>query len=339
MVGRGDRGGLGYLTRDVAAHLPVAAALVVDLTSGYSASDHAGARDFDRGPWDATAGEVRVCGYPPEPSDVLWLLDRSDVVYTAEVPYSPGLPTLAAEHDVEVVIHAMPELWKDEYRGPTTTVALPTGWHATDERFADAVSLPVPVDTDEFAWSPRSHAGTFLHVSASAFHDRNGTELVKAALPLIRNSVTVHTSGVIPAGEVVEQMGNVKLVHRGRADTAREVYSSEDDVLVQPRRFGGLSLTAQEAMALGMPLVCMEWDPYASHAAEVVRISRDPEFVQMAGGNLPVADADPAHLAAAIDALVDDPGTVEAHSRMARNWVVMHSWETLRPRWVEVLGL
>ena len=187
-VGRGDLGGLGYLTRDVAAHLPVAAALVVDLGD-------AGRGPFDRTFWDQSAGEVRVCGYPPTLEDCDWLLDRSEVVYTAEVPYAAELPGLAGARRIPLVLHVMPELFKDDYLGPSTVIALPTDWHAGDARFSGAVSLPVPVDTDTFAWSPRSGAKTFLHVAASAFHDRNGTELLKAALPLVRNEVTVHTRG------------------------------------------------------------------------------------------------------------------------------------------------
>ncbi len=334
MVGRGDAGGLANLTRGVAfhlsAHLPVFAALVVNL-------GEAGRGPFDRRAWDLTAEHVRVCDYPPTPDDCDWLLERADVVYTAEVPYAPELPVLAGARKVPLVLHAMPELFKDEYLGPTTRIALPTSWLADQPRFEGAVSLPVPVDTDEFAWSPRSHAGTFLHVAASAFHDRNGTELLKAALPHVQSPVTVHTRGVIPEGRVEETLGNVTLVHFGRAQSAREVYGTED-VLIQPRRFGGLSLTAQEALALGMPIVTLDWDPYAPHAIGTVSSLPDPVHVPMAGGNLPVMDADPRALAQIMDALVESPDLVAAHNVLAWEWAVEHSWDAQRETWMGVLS-
>ena len=132
-------------------------------------------------------------------------------------------------------------------------------------------------------------------------------------------------------------MGNVTVVHLGRAPNAREVYGDED-VLVQPRRFGGLSLSAQEALALGMPLVCLGWDPYSSVAAGVVPTLPDPVHVTMAGGYLPVEDADPAQVARLMDVLAENPDAVVAANEIARKWTEAHSWDALRETWLEVLS-
>lgn len=334
VIGRADHGGLAAQTLAVAQHMDHAAALVLDM-------EGRGRGTFNATPWIEALGRerVRVATFPFRDDDLHWLFDHSDVIFAAEGP-PPGrddFPSLCSGRGVEFVIHVNPELWRDSYRGPSTRLTLPTSWHAG--RFPDAVLLPMPVDVERFPFRHRTQARHFLHVTAPAFHDRNGSDLLRAALPLVRSPVKFTIHGVTPQRET-GRVGNVELHFTPATQDHAAIYPADADVLILPRRYGGQSLTMNEAAALGMPIITLDLAPQNERPGmHCVKPYPEPPHQHMIGGEEAVHDADPAALALAIDLLVENDGIVENLSHGAGEWTQAHSWEALKPTWESVLGL
>lgn len=334
LLGRADTGGLAAQTLAVAQHMDPAAALVLDM-------EGRGRGTFNATPWLEALGRdrVRVATFPFHSDDLHWLFERSDVVFAAEGP-PPGrddFPNLCSGRGVDFVIHVNPELWRDSYRGPSTRLALPTSWHAG--RFPDSVSLPMPVDRKRFPFHQRTQARHFVHIAAPAFHDRNGSDLLRAALPMVRSPVKFTIHGVTTQRET-GRVGNIELRFTPPTQDHAAIYPDSGDVLILPRRYGGQSLTMNEAASLGMPIITLDLAPQNERPGmHLVKPYSEPPHQHMIGGQEAVHDADPAQLALAIDLLVENDGIVEKLSQGAGEWARDNSWETLRPTWEAVLGL
>ncbi len=106
-----------------------------------------------------------------------------------------------------------------------------------------------------------------------------------------------------------------------------ETYPDDIDLLVLPRRYGGLSLPVQECAALGVPALMLQTDPYAQEAFVHAIPSTGSSPGNMKGGQVPVHTADPRALAAAIDILVAHPEQHQAASLEAGAWAETHSWD------------
>lgn len=337
VLGRADETGIAAQSLAVAQHLHPVAALVLDLSPG-----DRGRGQFDPARWHGALhhhGAVWVDDFPFCDEALAWLVGACDVIFAVEGP-PPGrddFPEMCAMYGVELVYHANPELWRESYRSATTRVTLPTSWHR--ERFPDASVLPMPVDRRRFPFTLRTEATTFLHVSAPAFHDRNGTALVLECLRFVTEPVTVIFHGLpgYAAGE--EQIGNVRCVYQPCVADNRRVYPDAADVLVLPRRYGGQSLTVNEAASLGIPCLTLDLPPLNARPGVVTVPPQAPYEVGMIGGPEVVWSCQPEQLAAKIDELATQPEQVESLSSAANIWAQEHSWDTLKPLWIKTLGL
>ena len=109
------------------------------------------------------------------------------------------------------------------------------------------------------------------------------------------------------------------------------------DALILPRRFGGLCLPANEAIGAGIPVIMPDIDPNNTWLpAEWLTES-------MMAGDFRAKQhifwyrTDPRVLAAKIDQLTDNDFYVRACAK-AHLLRQQLSWETLTPRYLEVLG-
>jgi hypothetical protein len=337
MVGRCDPGGLGTLTSEVHRHLAPARTLLLDLAGrgrGACREDPYVHGDVVRAPF---AG-----GIPDLLID--WLCAPGvDVVWSAETFYDDRILRYARTNGVRTVVCAMPELapWADG--APTAArsaprpavVTIPTGWRA--HTLPAAQLLPVPVATDRLHRRTRTRVEHLYHPTGRAMLDRNGTELLLAALPHIsrpcRLTIRAERPLQIPAAGLVD----VTVVTDPAADYWDQ-YPPDIDLLVLPRRYGGLSLPVQECAALGVPAVVLDVDPYAVYPWTICVPATRARPTRMKGGVVPVHDASPLALAAAIDAAIDGAAHAVA-SAGAADWAAAHAWSgPLGARWCETLA-
>lgn len=358
LIARADDGGLGNLTREFYRHLEPDATLVVDLKGQGRGPVHPewypeGMADGH----DRADLPVRWSDGWPTDDDVRWLLDRCDVVYSAEVLYHPRFLDLAAgntppgdlppravvEWDarrVPVFLHVMPELYDAEVS--RAECLLPTSWKADAPRFADAVHLPVPVALDRFERARGRNAARetrlrLLHLASPAMEDRNGTELVAAALRHVHVPAVLTVYGQAEHDGESVRVGEVEVRFRAPRRDYWTCYEGHD-VLVQPRRYGGLSLVHQEAAAAGLASVCLWRSPEEEWPASHVHPT-GARPVRMKGGLFDVLDANPVEIARVVDMLGDpgSPAVLQAAKADSLGWAEELAWSTWRPRYEDLL--
>lgn len=328
LVARGEDRGLGIQSWEFSRAMAPERTLLVDMGEY--------ARGFpthlDRYP-DAMV--VRFDrGELPERMVREWL-DGLDVVFTAETFYDWRICRWAAEAGVATVAQLNPEF----LRPPGEYAALPTRWWApTTWRLGELPPgtrvVPVPVADDRFPFRAPERDGPLrvLHsVGHRAHADRNGTGVFLHALARVRGPMQV---------TVMCQDGKIGLGRVGRGVRAnampggvRDYWRAYEghDVLCLPRRYGGLCLPAQEAMAAGLAVMMTDAEPQASTWPIVPIRSRSVAPIHLPAGRIRPVNADPRQLAIALDRLAGDEAIVARAQARALEWAEAHRWSVMRP--------
>jgi glycosyltransferase involved in cell wall biosynthesis len=275
-------------------------------------------------------------------------LEDLDVVYTAETPYDHSLFQIAEQRNIRTVLHVNPELlahMNEPWLPKPSVFACPSTW-MFDKIPQPRTLLPFPVATERFTPTDAAQAASFLHiVGRPAIHDRNGTEDLLRALQHVRSHITVtvccQLSGYVERlAASVHIPSNVKLTVRSR-DTQNywDNYSGQH-VLVLPRRFGGLCLPMQEALAAGMPVIMPNISPNNDRLPPQWLTSAEPNgMFHTKGQDITLYSTPPSVLAAMIDKFATDDEFFRKAKNDALTIAKVFSWETLKPRYDETLGM
>lgn len=274
-----------------------------------------------------------------DPRVVIPWLRTVDVVYAAETFYDPRFTKWARANDTRTVLHANPEFWTGADRPDLLWTATP--WRR-DAMPAGTEVVPFPVAVDRFrfddGFARYDDRTRWVHVAGKrALADRNGTDTLMQALPLLKEPchVTIYVQhGERPQIPVVPP--HVR-VHVSPVVPANywDLYRNQD-ALVLPRRYGGLCLPAQEACAAGLAVLMPDLRPNGMWPGPRV----PAEFlrkVTMPCGRVPVYDVKPSLLAAAMDELAD-PAVRAGFQAESLAWADAHSWESLRPVWLDAMA-
>jgi hypothetical protein len=270
-------------------------------------------------------------------------LEGLDVVYTAETGYDPRLPDWCDAAGVGLVRHANPEqLAPDEVAAGGSTV----WWSATPWRLermpAGTRVVPMPVDLppefDPGFDEPRGPVRFVHSMGHYAEGDRAGTEVAAGAVRRLSGPARVDVfcqdrrlSAVFKASDGVD----LRVRTRGVEDRWDQFRGQ--DVLVLPRRYGGLSLPTLEALAAGLVVVmpaCQPNEVWPGPKVDVVGWRK----VRMRCGRVSVADPDPGHLASIMNGLCRHPDRLAKWKAESRAWAQANTWEALRPLWLDELG-
>lgn len=345
VVCRSEDRGLGLQTWEAARHLnPERVLLVEPRPAGWPIHGERFA-EFRT----TVVGWRRGC--LPE-RDVRRWLDGLDVVYTAETDYDHRLPGWCSAAGATLVRHANPEqLGPDEVRDDGTVWWAATPWRL-EHLPAGTRVVPMPVALDRFPRTDNpanpaepsggedcgsSYPVRFLHsIGHQAQDDRAGSRCLSRAIQRVteRCELVVRCQDRHP--EVAFRLaGNVTVeMHRG-VDNYWDAYRG-CDVLVLPRRYGGLSLPSQEAMAAGLVLVMPDCSPNEVWPGPKVRVAAY-RTAHMRCGEVKVAVPDPEHLAEIMSRLAADRVWLAELQAEARAWAEANSWEALRPLWLAEL--
>jgi hypothetical protein len=303
LLARADDRGIGIQTWEFARNLEVERILVVREPG---AERKGFMPRFDRYPDAETVTfDPRTGTLPVDHMEEF--LDGLDVVYMVETPYDFRLFTLAEQAGVATVVHANPEFWRwDDPTLPRPTVWwLPTKWRA-DELPSECEIVPVPVPTAPEI--PREDDGplTALHVAGHrAAGDRNGTTTVFQTLRYLRSDrLRFRLECQDPRLPAVRSSRVPVERHLGGRADRWDLYAGAD-VLVLPRRYGGLCLPVLEAIAAGVVPVLPAVSPNEDWPA-VTTPATFRGTLRTPGGEIPLAQTDPRRLAATLDDLADD---------------------------------
>jgi hypothetical protein len=331
VIARTNSRGLDVQTTEAARNLN-ASVLIVDVRNH---SNQQFPTDITRFP----GAPVVECmpGWKLDPAIVKPWLDTVDVVYTAETFYDPNFTRWARAKHVVTVVHANPEFvapgggWAI---GDPSARWSPTCWR--NEFMPQPTDVvPFPVAMDRFApVEPHDGQCRWLHVGGKqAMADRNGTESLLEALRHLKEpcTVTVCTQESAVGRFTVPSHVTVNVVKS--VPNYWDLYPGHD-ALVMPRRYGGLCLPTQEAMAAGMAVLMPDISPNPQSWPVATFPARLDQEARMPAGQVPVASIDPVVLAAAMDRFAD-PKERYGYQARSQVWAVSHSWNMLRPDWLQ----
>lgn len=267
-------------------------------------------------------------------------LSGLDVVYSAETLYDWRIADWARDAGGTTVVHVNPEFFKHD----DPNLAHPDAWWSATvwrhEHLPPGTRVvPMPCPTDR--WRDRDEPWTgdrplrVLHVAGkAAARDRNGTLTVLEA--------NRRTQSPRLDVRIASQDRNLRRVAGGRRRQVTLSTEVDDywmlypghDLLLLPRRYGGLCLPAIEAMGAGLAVAMTDVEPQASTwpilpipARATHRPMRTP------AGMIAVHDTDPRLLARTLDRWASSPDEVADAQHAARQWAQESSWRVLRERW------
>jgi glycosyltransferase involved in cell wall biosynthesis len=331
LIARADDRGLSHLTWEFARNIRPDKILIVDMGDERFPTYH------DR--YDALADLVVVWSYQHgdrSPDAHRWL-EGLDVVFTAETFY--GLDNVIENYGVKTVKYVMPEFYRADDPKPTATW-LPTWWLADDVPFDLIMEWPCPADRWFNSETPLRRQNETLRVvmpaGNRALHDRNGSKIFLQALRHVKQPVeaTVWTQDRTFSAATKLPI-NVSYQLRRHATNYWDIAAGAHLVVI-PRRYGGLSLPAIEALGAGAALAMTDCDPNRMWPIEPIGCK--PGFAAVCPfGEVQMWDAEPRDLAHLIDYLAADPALTRARQEEAREWAHRHSWQRQRDRWITAL--
>jgi hypothetical protein len=178
----------------------------------------------------------------------------------------------------------------------------------------------------------------FVHNAGhGGLRGRNGTEELIQAIRLVESPAKfiIRCQDKKNWPPYSELLGKVELVNR---TVPYDELWSEGDVFIFPEKFNGLSLPLQEAYASGMLVMGTNRFPMNTwlHSSPLITPS-SYHRTQVSGRCNMFSEAvlDPVTIAAHIDKWYGKP--ITPYSLQGKEWAEKHSWEVLKPRYMEVL--
>lgn len=330
--------GLGHQTQEFYKHMRPAKTLIADL------SDFNGMPLFlDR--FDVDENVKAVKGIPN--CDAMdWLSNDVDVIFICETPLNYCLFEKAKRKGVPVVLQYNYEFldYLQRSEEAPAVLAAPSSWNRDKVEqlgIAPVVDWPVPTNTDDIKPRTIEKAQTFVHIAGKeAAHDRNGTfTFLEAAIKTgkrykYRLYVQNASERLRKRITVVSRDIDVEMIENTPNYT--DIYKS-GDVLVMPRKYGGLCLPMQEALAAGMPVIMSDVSPNDQRLPKqwLVKATKKSSF--MARTEIDIYETDVDHLAYKMAQFATDDEFMRWSNLEAIRLGKELSWDTLKSYYESML--
>lgn len=326
LIARADRTGLGYQTRSYYKHLKPEKTLVIDIQRLNGNEQHS----------DWYENAIYSDGFPSQHT-ITDFLRGLDVVITAETPYSFQIYTIAKMMGIKTICVENPEFYDHikypEYPLPDVMI-LPSNWmeseirnHA-EPRGVRVYQIHHPVDREEHPFRLRT-TNKPMHIAGKpATHDRNGTWDYLQAWPT--GLVTTQSEDL--ASMIGKRYSQSRVIRNIKDQN--DIYSY-GDYLVLPRKYGGNCLILNEALSRGMPVIMPDIPPNNNILPNdwLVPAQITDRFEPRTA--IDIYTADPLKLHQKINDFLHVNMPIE--SERANKIADTISWETLLPRYLEVI--
>lgn len=325
---RMDNSGLGIQSREFFNHIPCKA-LVIDSTN------FKGAGVIQHPEWypGQTFLKIdRTLKIPP--SIISEFIKDIDTLITFETPYDYEIFNACRRRRVRTILQPNYEFLEYPSNHPLPDLfAAPSMWNYSN--IPDPkVFLPVPVNTKLFSFERKPH--TFIHVVGKpAVFDRNGTQCFLNCLRYVKTpiNVIVNTTTRIKIDRIPSYV--CFSVDDRHTENYWDNYTG--GVLVMPRKYGGLCLPFNEAIAAEMPIITTDISPNNQWLPQEWLVPARNSGSFMCKHNIDYYDVDLMRLAKKIDEFFDPTFYNEAVEK-AKELKSKISWEALLPLYKEVLG-
>lgn len=131
-----------------------------------------------------------------------------------------------------------------------------------DKRYyPNSTFLPWPINRDVLPWKLRERASVFVHNAGhGGLQGRNGTKELIEAMEHVKSDIKLIINSQIPI-----ECSDPRVEVRVRDHENYWDIWSEGDVFIFPEKFNGLSLPIQEAISVGMPVMCCDRYPFNAY--------------------------------------------------------------------------
>lgn len=280
----------------------------------------------------------------PEKATREWL-DGLDVVFTAETFYDWRIIGWANDQGVATVCQLNPEFYKHPHEPHTPH---PTMWWAPSpwrlkHLHEDTRLVGVPVAADRFPMVAPEPADRLrvLHVAGHrAVADRNGTLQLLQAARLVRSPMVIRIltqDGRLPRIKPHRHPRVEVIGEPGGRPNYWDLYD-DADLLMLPRRYGGLCLPTQEAMACGLAVAMTDCPPN-EYWPNLPLHARKRQNLNTATGLVPMWAADPRGISDKLDRMAKNPEALAGQQAASLEWARAHSWDAMLPFYMDELAL
>lgn len=327
LIARADNTGLGVQSKEFFDHIPCKA-LVIDMT------EHSNSPIITPHPERFPGQRVYRMPKPFKltggiPNRYIYeFLEGLDVVFAIETAYDYNIFHEAKKRGIKTILQLNYEFldYPNSVIQPPDLFASPSMWYydniPTPKKF-----LPVPVNTTKFNVERKEK--TFVHIAGRpAFNDRNGTNIFAEALKYVQSNINV----TVKSQQALAIRNRNRHVNLTVDCTNKENYweNYNGGVLVLPRKYGGLCLPFNEALAAGMPVITSNCSPNNTWLPEEWLVSARERGVLHCKRKCAMYEVNPRQLAQKIDEFCDSGFYEQAHQK-ALALKNMLSWETLLP--------
>lgn len=209
-------------------------------------------------------------GFPSD-TEIDRFLDGLTHVFILENPYNFYLPYRAKQLGIKVICQVNYEFCENiekPYLPQPDIFLMPSYWMINEMKrlFPDVRYLPPPINPDEFMEVRkinmiRTGKPRFLHIiGTAAYKDRNGTLGLLEAVKLTKSDfeLIIKTQHEL-TGDYFLDDPRITYDITNVGENA-ELYR-DFDAMILPRRYGGLSLTTNEALMAGLPVIMPNISP------------------------------------------------------------------------------
>ncbi len=336
--------GIGVQSVEFAKHLNPEKILIADLADIHEASG----KKVTSYPSRFNGFNTRTSNGYPSYDDILWLLDGIDVLFFIETALSWDILAMAKERGIKTIgqmnYELIDKLHPDHTHYPVPDeIWMPSTWHYEDmvvnaKKWGCKLRyVPAPINRELLPFKPRSKAVTFLHIAGhKTSSDRNGTDIVLAAIPLVKNEnvrFVIRTQRKLPP---IEDM-RVRLVNNETREY-QDMYR-DGDVLLLPRRYGGLSLQRNEALSVGMPVIMPDISPQTGELSQNWLIPARYQETITTRPNIEIYEVSPQDLADKIDYIASLSGFTFQHWSLSADALAHElDWKVQKPIYEALLN-
>lgn len=330
--------GLGNQTRAFYKYMKPAKTMLVDIGEFNGMKVHEDWYDY----------QIRTKGFPTN-AEIDLFLDGLDLVFVCETPLNYYLFEEATRRGIKTVQQYNFEFidyFMNRQLPQPTVFAGPTTWNVklmSPSIFKNLALLPVPVDTSVLPKRSIHSATSFFHIAGRpAVHDRNGTfDFIEAAR--ISRRQLADAEFLLYCQEPTNQMrqaadqAGVQIIEH--VDNYADLYK-QGDILILPRKYGGLCLPAQEAIGAGIPVIMPNISPNNDWLPKewLVQTRRPVHGFRPRGVTIEVHHADVNHIARMMVNLHNDPAAVRQMHEKALEIGHLLSWDAMKIKYETFMG-
>lgn len=318
---RCDNTGLGIQSKEFFDHIPCKPFVIDSSRLGDSPVLTPHPDRYGVKPYILRKGEVI-----PE-QEIFRFLRDIDLLFCIETPYNYRFISAAHEMGIKTVLQLNYEFLEFPSALPQPDLlAAPSMWNY-DNIPNRKTFLPVPVNTAKF--HPVRVERTFIHIAGRpAIHDRNGTETLLNSLRFVKEKVKVIIRSLHPVNPVSVPRNVELIIDTQNRLNYQDAYTG--GVLIMPRKYGGLCLPINEALAAEMPVIAPNISPNNLWLPKEW-LTWAPKYFQLKARKMVnVYEPDIMSLAEKIDEFCD-PAFYDAAREKAKALKDTISWEKLLP--------